>query len=91
MLDRPNVVVVGSTAELAELLTLFVWPPDAAFALGGTTLVNVSTSPGAIQEFAVVHGGRQVESITVGACSREALRRSLAGALATAARGPAKR
>ena len=67
---------VHSIADLAESLTQHTWTLCTAFRLivapGAEPLLflNDSLSEDCVQEYAVVRGGRQIESITFSWCSR---------------------
>lgn len=57
---------VATPAELAEKLTQHDWCPCQAFAIGGLLFLNDSTGPDGAQEYGVVRGGTQIESVTFG-------------------------
>lgn len=57
---------VSSVEELAGLLVHHVWSSATGFDLNGMMFVNTSSSPDALQEYAVSLSGRRVESITIG-------------------------
>jgi hypothetical protein len=63
------VVDVASPEELAEKLTQHTWCGCNGFRLGELLFLNDSTSPDGAQEYAVVRGGRQIESITFSWCT----------------------
>lgn len=74
------VTPVQSVDELVDKLLNYSWCCCAAFELGEYVWLNDSTSPDAVQEYAVVHRSvgvapayRQVESITVGWCTPQQL------------------
>jgi hypothetical protein len=60
---------VASAEDLAEKLTQHSWCGCNAFRLGELLFLNDSTSPDGAQEFAVVRGGRQIETITFSWCT----------------------
>ena len=71
---------VESANELADKLLRFSWCCCTGFELEGFVWLNDSTSPDALQEYAVVRKPtdgdetyRQVESITVSWCNRQQL------------------
>lgn len=71
---------VASADDLADKLLNYNWCGCCGFELDGVLWLNDSTSPDALQEFAVVQRPthdykeyRQVESITVSWCNREQL------------------
>lgn len=59
-----SLTIVGSFAELAEMLTKRTWTPCSGFVCGSLTLLNDAFSPDGAQEYAVIRAGRQVESLT---------------------------
>ena len=77
---RWSVQKVASADELADKLLDYNWCGCCGFELEGFLWLNDSTSPDALQEFAVVSRPtedcdefRQVESITVSWCNRQQL------------------
>jgi hypothetical protein len=68
---RFNVMRVASVEELAEQITRCTWTLCTGFDLNGILWLNDSLREDSAQEYAVIHDGRQVESITFGWCSRE--------------------
>ena len=68
---RFNVMRVRSVEELAEQVTRCTWTLCTGFELEGILWLNDSLREDGAQEYAVIRGGRQVESITFGWCSRE--------------------
>lgn len=73
----------GGAEELAEKLTQHTWTPCTGFRLRGYLFLNDSTSPDGAQEYGIVKGGKQIESITFGWCDKakglDYVRRILAG------------
>ena len=67
---RFAVTDVGSVGELAVFLTEHSWTLCTGFRLGALLFLNDSFSEDGAQEFAVVRGGRQIESVTVSWQSR---------------------
>jgi hypothetical protein len=69
--SRRFVVVDVYTAEaLAEKLTEYTWCACNGFRLGEYLFLNDSTGPDGAQEYAIVKGSKQLESITFGWCDR---------------------
>ena len=68
-----QVVTVPTADELAERLVEHTWTACTGFRLGELLLLNDSTSEDGAQEYAVLRGSRQVESLTVSWCTRERL------------------
>ena len=83
-----SVKQVESGEELARMLTDTTWCGCTGFRLGNYVFLNDSTSPDALQEFAIVEpkpngSWWQIESITFSWCTYEEaldhIRKSLAG------------
>jgi hypothetical protein len=68
-----QVADVATPEELAAKLAEHTWTTCTGFRLGSLLLLNDSTSEDGAQEYAVLRGSRQVESLTVSWCSREEL------------------
>lgn len=75
---------VSTVEELAGLLTQHVWSATSGFALDGTLFLNISTSPGVMQEYAVIQEGRRLESITIDGLDAEAAHALVVATLAKA-------
>ncbi len=67
---RYNVAKVEDAEELAEKLTATTWTLCTGFEHGGYLFLNDSFTEDSAQEYAVIKGGRQVESITFSWCTR---------------------
>jgi len=61
---------IESAADLAEKLVEHTWTPCSAFEHAGLLFLNDSTSADGAQEYAIVKGRRQIESITFGWCDQ---------------------
>jgi hypothetical protein len=75
--DRAHSVTeVASIQVLAEKLTGQTWSLTSGFTFDGVLFLNDSTGQDAVQEYAVVVRGRQVESLsfTVGGTPEDAAR-----------------
>lgn len=62
---RHAITPVASLEELAEKLIEHTWTMCSGFSTGTLILLNDSTGPDGAQEYAVLRGGRQIESLTV--------------------------
>ena len=76
-----QVADVASAMDLAIKLGDYTWTTCQAFRLGPLLFVNDSTGPDGAQEYAVVKGGRSVESLTVSWMERAALLAEIEGLL----------
>ena len=68
---RYNVAKVDTVADLAEKLKATTWTLYSGFRHEGYLFLNDSFSEDSAQDYAVIKGGRQIESITFSWCSRE--------------------
>ena len=62
---------VDSAEDLASKLTTMSWTLCTAFELEGLLFANDAFSEDGAQEYAVVRGGRQVDSVTFSWCTTE--------------------
>lgn len=62
---RYKVVKVKTFEELANKLYEHTWTTCSAFECGSLILANDSTSEDGAQEYVVIKGGREIESLTV--------------------------
>ncbi len=60
-----RVTTTRSVRDLAEKLLQDPWTVTTGFKWRSLTLLNDSTSPDAIQEYAVMKADKQIESLTV--------------------------
>jgi hypothetical protein len=77
-----QVADVIDAADLATQLTDYTWTTCQAFRIGDLLFVNDSTGADGAQEYAVVRGGRLIESLTVSWMTKERLLSEIEGLLA---------
>jgi hypothetical protein len=72
--ERPHLVTpVATIEELAEKLVDHDWTTCTGWSCGTLILLNDSTGPDGAQEYAVLRGGRQIETLTVSWMTRNVL------------------
>jgi hypothetical protein len=65
-----NIAPVARAAALAERLTERAWTLCTGFHRGDLLFLNDSISENSAAEYAVIHNGRQIESVTFGWCAQ---------------------
>lgn len=68
-----SLTTIATLDDLTEKLTDHTWTTCTGFAWRSLVILNDSTGPDGAQEYAIVKGGVQVESLTVSWMKRERL------------------